>query len=94
VLAVASSNEERLRQAAFRFGIERAYHSYQDLIDDSDVNVVYIALPNHLHRDWTIRAALAGKHVLCEKPLAMTAAECRSLAYWLGIRLRSIRYFL
>jgi D-xylose 1-dehydrogenase (NADP+, D-xylono-1,5-lactone-forming) len=76
VLAVASSNEERARVAAFRFGIERAYHGYQALLDDPDVDVVYIALPNHLHREWTIRAALAGKHVLCEKPLAMTTAEC------------------
>jgi predicted dehydrogenase len=76
VLAVASSNEERSREVAFRFGIERAYHGYQVLLDDPDVDVVYIALPNHLHCEWTIRAALAGKHVLCEKPLAMTAAEC------------------
>jgi D-xylose 1-dehydrogenase (NADP+, D-xylono-1,5-lactone-forming) len=76
VLAVASSNEERARVAALRFGIERAYHGYQALLDDPDVDAVYIALPNHLHREWTIRATLAGKHVLCEKPLAMTAAEC------------------
>jgi D-xylose 1-dehydrogenase (NADP+, D-xylono-1,5-lactone-forming) len=76
VLAVASNNEERARVAALRFGIERAYHGYQALLDDPEVDAVYIALPNHLHREWTIRAALAGKHVLCEKPLAMTAAEC------------------
>jgi D-xylose 1-dehydrogenase (NADP+, D-xylono-1,5-lactone-forming) len=76
VLAVASSNEERARATALHFGIERAYHGYQALLDDPDVDAVYIALPNHLHREWTIRAALAGKHVLCEKPLAMTAAEC------------------
>jgi predicted dehydrogenase len=76
LIAVASSNEERSREVAFRFGIERAYHGYQALLDDPDVNVVYIALPNHLHCEWTIRAALAGKHVLCEKPLAITAAEC------------------
>jgi predicted dehydrogenase len=75
VLAVASSNEGRSRESASRFGIERAYHGYQALLDDPDVDVVYIALPNHLHYEWTIRAALAGKHVLCEKPLAMSAAE-------------------
>ena len=76
LLAVASSNEERSREVALRFGIERAYYGYQALLDDTDVDVVYIALPNHLHCEWTIRAALAGKHVLCEKPLAMSAAEC------------------
>jgi D-xylose 1-dehydrogenase (NADP+, D-xylono-1,5-lactone-forming) len=76
VLAVASSNEQRARTTALHFGIERAYHGYQALLDDPDVDAVYIALPNHLHREWTIRAAQAGKHVLCEKPLAMTAAEC------------------
>ncbi len=75
VLAIASNNEERMGEAALRFEIGRAYHGYQALLDDPDVDVVYIALPNHLHREWTIRAAMAGKHVLCEKPLAMTAAE-------------------
>ena len=79
VLAVASSNEERSREVALRFGIERSYSSYQALLDDPDVDVVYIALPNHLHREWTIRAAEAGKHVLCEKPLAMYAAECNEM---------------
>ncbi len=76
VLAVASSSEERSREVALCFGIERSYSGYQALLDDRDVDVVYIALPNHLHREWTMRSALAGKHVLCEKPLAMSAAEC------------------
>ena len=76
VLAVASSNRERVQAASARFGIERAYSSYQALLDDPDVHAVYIALPNHLHREWTVRAAQAGKHVLCEKPLAMNASEC------------------
>ncbi len=69
-------NEERSREVALRFDIERSYSDYQTLLDDPDVDVVYIALPNHLHREWTIRAAEAGKHVLCEKPLAISAAEC------------------
>lgn len=78
-IAVASSNKQRAREVAQRFGIERFYAGYQALLDDPDIDVVYIALPNHLHREWTIRAAEAGKHVLCEKPLAMTADECKEM---------------
>ena len=79
ILAVASSNDQRSREVALHFGIERFYSDYQALLDDSDIDVVYIALPNHLHREWTIRAAAARKHVLCEKPLAMCAAECNEM---------------
>jgi len=78
-LAVASSNEQRAREVALRFGIERIYADYQALLDDPDISVVYIALPNHLHREWTIRAAEAGKHILCEKPLALNADECKEM---------------
>ena len=79
ILAVASSNEQRAREVALRSGIERFYSDYQALLNDPDIDVVYIALPNHLHREWTIRAAAARKHVLCEKPLAMNAAECNEM---------------
>ena len=79
ILAVASNNEERSREVALRFGIERFYSNYQALLDDPHVDVVYIALPNHLHREWTTRAAAARKHVLCEKPIAMNAAECNEM---------------
>jgi predicted dehydrogenase len=76
ILAVASHSRERAQSTATQFGIERSYDDYAQLLADPDINAIYIALPNHLHHEWTIRAAQAGKHVLCEKPLAMTAAEC------------------
>lgn len=76
VLAVASRDAQRGHETAQRFSIERLYSEYQALLDDPDVQVVYIALPNHLHHEWAVRAARAGKHILCEKPLALNAAEC------------------
>jgi xylose dehydrogenase (NAD/NADP) len=81
VLAIASRDEMRGQQTARRFSIERVYRDYQSLLDDPDVQVVYIALPNHLHHEWTTRAARAGKHVLCEKPLAMNASECDDMIF-------------
>src|ERR1700730_18251641 len=75
VLAVASRDAQRGQEAAQRHSVERVYNDYGALLDDPDVQVVYIALPNHLHMKWAIRAAHAGKHVLCEKPLALNAAE-------------------
>ncbi|GAC1568264.1 MAG: hypothetical protein NVS3B14_16910 [Ktedonobacteraceae bacterium] len=77
--AIQQSVHARVQAPAHRFSIERTYNNYQSLLDDPNVQVVYIALPNHLHREWTIRAARAGKHVLCEKPLAMNAAECDAM---------------
>ena len=79
VLAVASRDAHRANTVAAQFNIARAYTSYQALIDDPDIAVVYIALPNHLHHEWTIRAAQAGKHVLCEKPLATSVTECDAM---------------
>lgn len=76
VLAVASLDEQRARACASAFDIPRVYHDYAALLDDPDIQVVYVALPNHLHREWAIRAAEHGKHVLCEKPLALTVAQC------------------
>jgi D-xylose 1-dehydrogenase (NADP+, D-xylono-1,5-lactone-forming) len=76
VLAVASRDEQRAQETAQRYSIERVYHDYEALLDDPHVQVVYIALPNHLHREWAIRAAHAGKHILCEKPLALNADDC------------------
>lgn len=79
LLAVASRDSDRAQAVSRQFGIERAYSHYQALLDDKDVHAVYIALPNHLHHPMTLRAAEAGKHVLCEKPLAINAAECAEM---------------
>ncbi|HEU5298643.1 MAG TPA: Gfo/Idh/MocA family oxidoreductase [bacterium] len=73
--AVASRDLRRAEQAAAQFGIPRAYGSYEALLADREVDAVYIPLPNTLHRPWTERAVAAGKHVLCEKPLGVTAAD-------------------
>jgi predicted dehydrogenase len=80
VLAVASSSAARAAECAAIFGLPRAYGSYQALLDDPEIACVYVALPNHLHAEWTIRAARAGKHVLCEKPLAATVREVEAMA--------------
>jgi len=74
--AVASRSQERAEAYAAEWDIPRAHGSYQSLLDDPDVEVVYISLPNSLHEEWAVRAAEAGKHVLCEKPLAVSIAEC------------------
>jgi predicted dehydrogenase len=79
VLAIASRDPDRARAVATELGIPRAYGSYEELLADPDVDAVYVPLPNHLHPAWTAAAARAGKHVLCEKPLAMTAAEAQSM---------------
>jgi xylose dehydrogenase (NAD/NADP) len=75
LVAVASRDQHRAEEYAARWGIERAYGSYEALLADPDVDAVYISLPNHLHCEWSIRAVEAGKHVLCEKPLSRRAAD-------------------
>ena len=75
VVAVASRDEARAGAYAREHGIERSYGSYDALLADTDVDAVYVSLPNGLHVEWTLRALEAGKHVLCEKPLARRAAD-------------------
>jgi predicted dehydrogenase len=79
VTAIASRDRAKADAAARRLGIPKAYGSYEALLDDGEVDAVYIPLPNHLHVPWSARAAERGKHVLCEKPIALTAAEAREL---------------
>ena len=79
VAAIASRTPERARQAATQLGIRKAYGSYEELLSDREIDAVYNPLPNHLHVPWSIKAAEAGKHVLCEKPIALSAAEAQKL---------------
>jgi len=79
VAAIASRDLNKARQAAELLGIPKAYGSYEELLQDPEVEAVYNPLPNHLHVDWSIKAAEAGKHVLCEKPISLTVEEARML---------------
>jgi xylose dehydrogenase (NAD/NADP) len=84
--AVASRDAERAAAYAREWGIARAYGSYEELLADGEIDAVYVPLPNHLHAEWAIRAARAGKHVLCEKPLALSVAEVDAMAAAAGER--------
>jgi predicted dehydrogenase len=79
VLGIASRNLDRAKAAASRLGLKRAYGSYEDLLADPEIDVIYNPLPNHLHVPVTLQAAAAGKHVLCEKPIGLSAADAARL---------------
>ncbi len=79
IVAIASRTHESAWEAAKNLKIPKAYGSYQDLLDDTSIDAVYIPLPNHMHVPWTIKALAANKHVLCEKPIALTATEAKEL---------------
>jgi xylose dehydrogenase (NAD/NADP) len=80
LLALASRDAGRAADHAARWGMARAYPAYAALLVDHEIDAVYIALPNSLHAEWTLRAIRAGKHVLCEKPLALTARDVDTIA--------------
>ncbi|MCA0754789.1 Gfo/Idh/MocA family oxidoreductase [Paenibacillus sp. N4] len=78
--AIASRDADKAKKTAEELQIPVSYSSYEALLEDDSIDVVYIPLPNHLHKEWTIRAAEAGKHILCEKPLALTEKEAAEMA--------------
>jgi predicted dehydrogenase len=80
VAAIASRDPERAQAVATEFDIPRVHASYEALLADTDIDAVYIPLPNSLHEEWTIAAARAGKHVLCEKPVASQVATAERMA--------------
>ncbi len=79
IVGIASRDLNKARKAAADLKIPKAYGSYEDMLADPEIEAVYNPLPNHLHVPWSIRAAEAGKHVLCEKPISLTVAELRTL---------------
>jgi xylose dehydrogenase (NAD/NADP) len=79
VMAIASRDLVKAQKAAEKFNIPTSYGSYEEILLDNQIDAIYIPLPNHLHKEWVIRAAQAGKHVLCEKPLALNAKEAQEM---------------
>jgi predicted dehydrogenase len=86
VVAIASREIDRARHAADELGLAKSYGSYEALLANPDIDAIYNPLPNHLHVPWSIKAAEAGKHVLCEKPISLTVQEAREL---IGVRDRT-----
>lgn len=79
VKGIASRSAQRAHEAAAKYGLAHAYESYEALLADPEIDAVYISLPNHLHVEWTIKSAEAGKHVLCEKPIGVDAQQAQRL---------------
>src|SRR6478735_8656787 len=76
---ISSRDLASARKAAVELHIPKAYGSYEEMLADPEIDAIYNPLPNHLHVPWSIKAIEAGKHVLCEKPIALTAAEAQEL---------------
>src|SRR5216684_3017812 len=79
IAAIASRDRGKAEQAARHLGIPKAYGSYEELLADPEIEIIYNPLPNHLHVSWSIKAAEAGKHVLCEKPIGLSVDDARKL---------------
>src|SRR5215207_627011 len=80
VTAIAARDPQRARSFARRYKIPRVHQTYEDLLQDPEIDAIYNPLPNGLHAEWTIKALEAGKHVLCEKPFTSNATEARAVA--------------
>lgn len=95
LVGIASRNLRKAQEAAQELGLPKAYGSYEELLKDPTIEAVYIPLPNHLHVEWICRAADQGKHVLCEKPLALDAKEAeKALAYTQKKQVRLMEAFM
>ena len=79
IAAIASRDLETAQQATAQLNIPKAYGTYEELLEDPEIDAIYNPLPNHLHVPWSIHAAEQGKHVLCEKPISLTVDEAREL---------------
>src|SRR6266478_5123149 len=79
IAAIASRDKKKAEEAARKLGIPKVHGSYEELLQDREIEAIYNPLPNHLHLPWSIKAAEAGKHVLCEKPISITVAEAKTL---------------
>ena len=79
IVAIASRDGQKAENVARKLRIPKAYWSYEELLADPDIEAIYNPLPNHLHVPWSIKAAEAGKHVLCEKPIGLSVAEAKAL---------------
>lgn len=79
LLAIGSRSEEGAKKFANKFSLDKYYDDYEKLLNDQDIDVVYIGLPNHLHKEWVIRCAQKGKNILCEKPLVISEQEAHEI---------------
>lgn len=77
--AIASRDVQSARQTAQKYNFKKAYGSYQELVDDPEIDIIYVSTPNGLHYEWASKSLNAGKHVLCEKPFTSNAEEARKL---------------